>query len=95
MTDLEQVRTIVLDGLRGHPARVYLFGSWAHGSASRISDIDVAVESAQPLPRGLLAEIHEALDESRILYPVDLVDLTEAAPALRRRVEAEGVLWSA
>jgi uncharacterized protein len=95
MTDLAQVRTIVLEGLRGHPARVYLFGSWARGCASRVSDIDVAVEPAQPLPRGLLAEIHETLDQSRILYPVDLVDLSEAAPAFRRRVAAEGVLWSA
>jgi predicted nucleotidyltransferase len=95
MTDLDEVRRIVLEGLRGHSARVYLFGSWARGCASRISDIDVAVEPAQPLPRGLLAEIHGALDESRILYPVDLVDLSEAAPALRVRVESEGVLWSA
>jgi uncharacterized protein len=85
----------MLERLRGHDVRVYLFGWWARGTASRISDIDVAVDSPQPLPRGLLAEIHDELDESRILYPVDLVDLSEAAPALRRRVEAEGVLWSA
>jgi len=56
MRDLDEVRRIVLEALGGHPTRVYLFGSWARGSGSRISDIDGAVDAARPLPRGLLAE---------------------------------------
>ncbi len=95
MKDLEDVRRIVLEGLAGLPARVYLFGSWARGEAWRGSDIDVAVDSDRPLPPGLLARIHDALDESGVLHPVDLVDLAQAAPALRERVRAEGVPWSA
>jgi len=74
---------------------VYLFGSWARGSGSRISDIDVAIDASGPLPRGLLAGLREALEESDVLYQVDLVDLSEAPPALRHRVESEGVLWNA
>jgi predicted nucleotidyltransferase len=92
--DVEEVRRIVLDRLRGHRARVYLFGSWARGAGSRISDIDVAVEALEPLPPELLSEIHEAIEESRVLYQVDLVDLSHAAPELRDRIHAEGVLWN-
>ena len=34
---LEHVKHIVLDALRGRPARVYLFGSSATGSARRLT----------------------------------------------------------
>jgi predicted nucleotidyltransferase len=92
--DLSEVRRIVLRALAGRRARVYLFGSWARGEASRVSDIDVAILPKESLPVGLLTEIQEALDESLSLYPVDLVDLTAASGAFRARVLAEGLLWS-
>jgi predicted nucleotidyltransferase len=92
--DLSEVRRIVMRGLAGRSARVYLFGSWARGEASRVSDIDVAILPVEPLPAGLLPEIQEALDESASLYPVDLVDLTAASDAFRARVLAEGLPWT-
>ena len=42
------MRAIVLDGLRGRAARVWLFGSRARGDARPTSDVDVAVESLDP-----------------------------------------------
>jgi len=92
--DLDEVRRIVQDGLRGYPARVHLFGSWAEGSAGRASDIDVAVLPLEPLPASLLSEIREALDESLVVYPVDLVDLSAATPQFRDRVAREGIPWN-
>ena len=92
--DLSEVRRIVLRGLSGRRAHVYLFGSWAPGGASRVSDIDVAVLPLEPLPPGLLPEIEEALEASLSLYPVDLVDLTAASGAFRARVLAEGLPWT-
>ncbi|NWG13829.1 MAG: nucleotidyltransferase domain-containing protein [Acidobacteria bacterium] len=91
---LTEVRRIVLAGLRGYRARLYLFGSWAKGTASRNSDIDVAVWPEEPIPRHVLSAIREALDESRVLYPVDLVDLSEAPARLRERVMREGRPWN-
>lgn len=90
---LEEVRAIVLSGLRGVPARVFLFGSHARGLARRTSDIDVAILS-DDLPAGVLSEIREALEESTIPYQVDLVDLGHADPSLRERVLREGVPWN-
>ena len=93
--DLEEARRIILNGLKGFAAKVYLFGSWARGEARRYSDIDVAISSVEPLPPGLLLELEEALDRSEVLYPVELVDLTTASQALRERIATEGIPWNA
>ncbi len=91
--DLESVRQIVLDALKGHRAKVWLFGSQATGQARRYSDIDVAILPLEPLPALTFSNIREALEESNILRTVDVVDLSDADEALRQRVLKEGVLW--
>ena len=93
--DLSEVRRIVAEGLRGLSARLFLFGSRARGTARFGSDIDVAVLPMAPLPRGTLAAIREALEESRVPFAVELVDLSESDRQFRERVLAEGVPWSA
>lgn len=95
MDPLAETKRIILNGLKGHPVRVYLFGSRAEGAATRISDIDVGVLPLRPLPDGLLSEIREELEESRIPLTVDLVDLSEADPKFRKAVQREGLLWTA
>jgi predicted nucleotidyltransferase len=92
--DLNEVRRIVLNGLSGREARVYLFGSWARGEASRVSDIDVAVLGTEPLPPDVRADIEEELENSLCLYPVDLVDLSVASDSFRSRVLSEGIPWT-
>lgn len=92
--DLDEVRRIVRAGLRGHPAQVYLFGSWASGRNRRTSDIDVAILPSEPLPEDMLSAIREALEESHVIYPVDVVDLSQVSPQFRDRVLKEGVRWS-
>jgi predicted nucleotidyltransferase len=93
--DLDEVRRIVLSGLRGHRARVFLFGSRVRGDQRVASDVDVTVLPLGPVPVGLLARIREELDESRVPFVVDLVDLREAPPALRERALREGAEWTA
>ena len=92
---LERVKGIVRRVLGRTPADVYLFGSWARGAQRPTSDIDVAIESAAPLPRALLASLREALEESTIPNRVDVVDLAETDAAFRDRVHREGILWIA
>lgn len=91
--DLSEARRIVLNGLDRYRARVWLFGSHARGDAVRGSDIDIAVLALEPLPEGLLEGIRQALEDSQVLLPVDLVDLSTAEPELRKRVEREGIAW--
>lgn len=92
--DLAEARRIVLSKLRGYPVQVFLFGSRATGGAGRYSDIDIGILASAPLPAGLLAELREALEESRIIYAVDVVDLGEVPDAFRSRVISEGVQWN-
>ena len=91
--DLALARKIVLDGLAGYAVRVFLFGSRAKGEADRVSDIDIAIWPQENIPLGVFAQIREALEESDILYHVDLVDLSETNPAFRERVLREGIPW--
>lgn len=91
---LEAVRSVVQKHLSGLDVRVFLFGSWARGTARRTSDIDVAVLGPKPLPPGVLPRLREALAESRVPYEVEVVDLSDASPAFRKRVLEEGVAWS-
>lgn len=91
---LEEVRRIVLDVVGERKVKVYLFGSWARGEATRLSDIDVAINPSATLPRGMLARLRERLEESHVPYRVDVVDLTRTSPEFRQRVLTEGVLWN-
>jgi len=90
---LREVRAIVLRGLEGWPAKVWLFGSFARGEERTTSDIDVAVEPGPDFPAHLLGEIAEALEDSTIPYFFDLVDLCAACDRLRAKVLKEGVPW--
>ncbi len=91
---LEEVRRLVFQTVGDNDARVYLFGSWARGEATQLSDIDVAIDPPTPLPRGTLARLREQLEESSVPYHVDVVDLSRADPEFRRRVLAEGIPWN-
>jgi len=91
---LDDVRHTVMGELGAEKSTVYLFGSWARGEATSLSDIDVAIDSRTPLPPGALARLRERLEESHVPYRVDVVDLSRTSPDFRRRVLTEGVLWS-
>ena len=91
---LDQVKQVILPRFNQMHARIYLFGSWARNQERLSSDIDVAVESNEPIPRAIFVEVREALEESRIPYQVDLVNLGEASDALKEEVRREGILWS-
>jgi len=90
-----EARRVVLSKLRGYRVEVFLFGSRATGGAGHYSDINIGILSSEPLPTGLLAELREALEESHIIYTVDVVDLGEVSDAFfRSRVISEGVRWN-
>ena len=90
---LNRVRRLVLDALADHPVKVYLFGSRATGTATRKSDVDVAVDPAAPLPARVLSDLREALEESTIHYFVDVADLSTVDAEFRRHVISEAVPW--
>ncbi len=92
--DLDLLRRILVDRLRGHPVRIFLFGSAAQGRLRQASDTDVAILPLAPLPPGLLAELRDTLEHANLLHEVELLDLSQADPALRERVMREGIEWT-
>ncbi len=92
---LDEIRQIFQEVLAGRTVRIFLFGSWARGDATPLSDIDVAIEAQPRLPGGTLARLRERLEESHVPYRVDVVVLDDVDPVLRRRILEEAVPWSA
>ena len=74
------------------PVRIYLFGSWARGEAKRSSDVDIAIESKEDMSF-LIGEFREALENSCIVYNVDVVDMNFAAESLCKKIREEGIVW--
>ena len=89
---LQRVREIVLSELGECSAKIYLFGSWARGTESQSSDIDIAIDWSNGLAAPL-ATLREVLEESTIPYRIDVVDLAEADVVFVEKVQKEGVLW--
>ena len=91
--DLAEAKRIVTSMLASYSTKVYLFGSRANGTMGRYSDIDIAVLPDEQLPIGLLSSIREALEQSNILYKVELLDLSDVSSEFKSRVISEGCLW--
>ncbi len=72
--------------------RVWAFGSRATGErVRRFSDLDLAVDGGE-LTFTQLGTLHDALDESRLPFKVDVVDLATVTPEFRARIETDMVL---
>jgi uncharacterized protein len=91
---LQEVRRILLNRLQRYDVKIYLFGSMARGELRKASDIDVAVLPIGSLPDGVLSEIREELENSRVPYRVELIDLGKASPGFASHVQKAGILWN-
>ena len=94
-SDVEAAMRIAARELGAQPARLYLFGSRARGDAARASDIDIAILPEAPLEPGTLARIRDALEESTIPYPVEVIDLSSVNDTFRRKVLTQAIEWNA
>ncbi|NPA54441.1 MAG: nucleotidyltransferase domain-containing protein [Aquificae bacterium] len=74
------------------PFKVYLFGSFARGEASKFSDIDLAIETIKPLSRTQFRKIKEEINSLRTLRKIDLIYLNTASKKLKDVIKKEGVL---
>lgn len=86
----QELSEILRARLPGRP--VWAFGSRATGvRLKRFSDLDLAVGGGR-LSLSEAAILDEALDESRLPFKVDIVDLATVSPEFRARIEPEMVL---
>ena len=90
---LALLKNIVLTCLHEANVSVYLFGSWARKEEKKTSDIDIAVEWIGKVDKLKMSQLREKIEESRVPYFVDVVDMTEASPILVKRIRQEGLVW--
>lgn len=74
-------------------AKIYLFGSRARGTHSPFSDIDIAVDAGQPLPRVVVDEAKSIMQASNIMYHIDVVDMNRVPEEMRKSILKEGIIW--
>ena len=54
--------------------------------------MDIAIESKEDMSF-LIGEFREALENSCIIYNVDVVDMNFAAESLCKKIREEGIVW--
>lgn len=81
----ETLTKLVINPLKANGAIVWIFGSRARGDHRSFSDIDVLfdVKDSNELPKGFLSKLKEAIEESRLPFKVDLVNVNEMAESYK------------
>ena len=83
------IRKLALQAFRDVDSDVFLFGSRASGKAGPRADYDVGFSSADPVPRALLSELAERLEELPIPSHVEVVDFDDVAEEFLEMVLAK------
>jgi uncharacterized protein len=71
---------------------VYIFGSYARGTACLNSDVDLAILGREPLGIEKMLRLKEAYENSDLPFLVDVVDWSEANPRFKAMVESQGMI---
>lgn len=87
--DIETQIVTFLQQQRNDIALIYVFGSYADGTANAESDLDIALLTHQPLANIQRFELAQQL-ASHIHKDVDLVDLNQASTVLQMQVLSTG-----
>ena len=95
MIDLSPAHLAIVEGILAEhvpECEVRAFGSRAIWNAKDYSDLDLAIIGDEPLPRGALARLKEAFEESRLPMRVDVVDWHAIADGFRQAIESDCVV---
>lgn len=85
----KKLKRLVLDKLP-NTRLIYLFGSFANGSAGHHSDIDIAIMTEHKLEPIARWKVQSAL-ANELNVDVDLVDLLSASTVMQHQVLTQGV----
>lgn len=92
---ISEITRLVNDAMRNRSAKVYLFGSYARGQATKYSDIDLVVDSEDKfLTLSLMGEI-EYMCGNNVDYKCQAITMSQLAKAddeFRHSVEKDMVL---
>lgn len=84
----EQILRAILKRHLPPGTKVFVFGSRAGLSPKPMSDLDLSLEAASPLPLAILARLAEEFDESPLPWKVDLVDRISVSEGFGKIIDA-------
>jgi hypothetical protein len=89
---IEILSEFVVKELVEEDVSIALFGSFATGANTEVSDIDIAIIPKGSLNRWKLSLLREKLEELPIPYIVDLVDFSMVSESFKKTA-LKNVLW--
>jgi predicted nucleotidyltransferase len=94
MVELEHKESIIKIITAFYPdAKIYLFGSYAHGTAKQGSDIDIAIDTGKRLNLHEWQFLWNLLDALPTVQKIDLVDMHRIPDAMQQSILKDGVIW--
>jgi predicted nucleotidyltransferase len=86
--EIQLLRQLVVNPLKQAGYRVWIFGSRARGDFKKFSDIDLLFTppQGQETSKAFLSELEESLENSALVYKVDLVEESQLAQSYRDNV---------
>ena len=93
MTNIQKKLSDIIQTLQEVPEiqRIYLFGSRARGDAQSRSDIDIAIETKEPITLRKQRHIKEIAEERSGLYTLDIVFLESCNEKLHTVIKEQGI----
>ena len=92
MLDINEIKKIIIPIAYSYGVkRLYLFGSYAKGTANEKSDIDLLVEKGKPMSLLKLSGMRQKVQEALNL-PVDLVTTTGIEDNFRKEIAGTEIL---
>lgn len=94
MAELEHKSNIIKIITAFYPdAKIYLFGSYAKGTARQGSDIDIAVDTGKRLNLHEWQFLWNLLDALPTVQNIDLIDMHRIPDDMREDILTKGVVW--
>jgi predicted nucleotidyltransferase len=94
MVELEHKESIIKIITAFYPdAKIYLFGSYARGTAKQGSDIDIAIDTGRRLNLHEWQFLWNLLDALPTVQKIDLVDMHRIPEAMQKSILKDGVVW--
>lgn len=92
--ELDIIFREVIEPLKSINASVWIFGSRARGDFKKYSDIDILYKEEEnyPAPSGFIYDIELSLEESKLPYKVELVNVNNLAESYRNSVMRDRLL---
>ncbi len=89
-----EIKKIIFKYLSPKDHQVFLFGSRAVGNNNTKSDYDVGILGPKEIPTLNLSAIREELENSNIVYKVDVVDFNRVSPRFKGLALKKIKLWT-